>query len=113
MGLWAGFLLATGASAVLLRVLSHDLRARVDVTTSGTHRLSPRADRMVGLLDAPTELLFAIDMSGADRRAVDLVTDVLKAYDRASDLLTLRVIDLGSPAGIAQTDELLGVLAAR
>ena len=52
-------------------------------------------------------------MSGADRRAVDLVTDVLKAYDRASDLLTLRVIDLGSPAGITQTDELLGVLAAR
>jgi ABC-2 type transport system permease protein len=113
VGLWAGFLLATGASAVLLGVLSHDLRARVDVTTSGTHRLSPRADRMVGLLDAPTELLFAIDMSGADRRAVDLVTDVLKAYDRASDLLTLRVIDLGSPAGITQTDELLGVLAAR
>ncbi len=112
-GLWAGFLGATGASALLLGVLSHDLRARVDVTSTGAHRLSPRAERMVGLLDGPTELVFAIDLSGADRRAVDLVTDVLKAYDRASDLLSLRVIDLGSPAGIEQTDELLSVLAAR
>lgn len=111
--LWSGFILATGASALLLGVLSHDLRARVDVTSTGTHRLSPRAERMVGLLDAPTEIVFAIDLSGADRRAVDLVTDVLKAYDRASDRLSLRIIDLGSPAGIEQTDELLGVLASR
>lgn len=112
-GLWAGFLAATAASALLLGILSHNLRARVDVTSTGAHRLSPRAERMIDLLDAPTELVFAIDLSGADRRAVDLVTDVLKAYDRASDLLSLRIIDLGSSAGIEQTDELLSVLAAR
>lgn len=112
-GLWAGFLAATGASALLLGVLAHDWRARVDITSTGTHRLSPRALAMLDLIDAPTELVFAVDLGGADRRAVDLVVDVLESYDRASDPLTLRVIDLGSPAGIEQTDELLAVLAAR
>ncbi len=111
--LWAAFLLATGASAVLTGVLTHAVRVRVDVTASGAHHLSPRAERMVGLLAAPTELVFAIDLSGADRRAVDLVTDVLDAYGRASPLLTARVIDLGAASGVAQTDDGLGVLAGR
>jgi ABC-2 type transport system permease protein len=112
-GLWGVFVLATGASAVLLGVLTHDHRIRADVTATGSHRLSPRAERMAGLLTGPTELVFAVDLAGADRRAVDLVTDVLAAYDRASDLLTLRVIDLGSPAGLEQTDALLADLRDR
>lgn len=112
-GLWVAFVAATGASALLLGVLAHDWRARVDITSTGSHRLSPRALGMLDLIDAPTELVFAIDLGGADRRAVDLVVDVLESYDRASDLLTLRVIDLGSPAGIEQTDDLLSVLAER
>tara|TARA_R110000782_G_scaffold13976_11_gene40977 strand:+ start:4270 stop:7131 length:2862 start_codon:yes stop_codon:yes gene_type:complete len=112
-GLWAGFIAATGASALLLGVLAHDWRARIDITATGSHRLSPRATGMIDLIDAPTELVFAIDLGAADRRAVDLVIDVLESYDRASDLLTLRVIDLGSPAGIDQTDDLLAVLADR
>ncbi|MCH8509039.1 MAG: ABC transporter permease [Phycisphaerales bacterium] len=112
-GLWAGFILATGASAVLLGVLTHDYRIRADITASGAHRLSPRAERMAGLIEDPTELVFAVDLGGADRRAVDLVTDVLGAYQRSNPNIGVRVIDLGVPAGIEQTDELLGVLAAR
>jgi ABC-2 type transport system permease protein len=112
-GLWAGFVLATGASAVLLGVLAHDYRWRADVTSTGAHRLSPRAERMVDLIERPTELVFAVDLNAADRRAVDLVTDVLAAYERRSDLLTLRVIDLGSAADAGRTDELLAVLASR
>lgn len=111
--LWAGFLAATGASAVLLGVLAHDHRVRFDVTSSGAHRLSPRAERTAELIEDPTELVFAIDLGGADRRAVDLVTDVLEAYQRANPEISARVIDLGVPAGIEQTDELLSVLADR
>lgn len=112
-GLWAAFLGATGACAVLLGVLAHDLSARVDVTSTGAHRLSPRAERMADLVDQPTELVFAIDRAGADRRAADLVADALDAYRRANDLIGVRVIDLGSPVGLAQTDELLATLAER
>lgn len=112
-GLWVGFLFATGAAAVLAGVLTHDLRLRADVTSTGSHRLSPRAERTAELIEDPTELVFAIDMTRADRRAVDLVLDVLRAYDRASDLLSLRLIDLGSPRAGDETDRLLSLLAAR
>lgn len=113
LGLWAGFVLATGASAVFLGVLAHDYRWRADVTSTGAHRLSPRAERMVDLIERPTELVFAVDLNATDRRAVDLVIDVLAAYERRSDLLTLRVIDLGSAADAGRTDDLLSVLASR
>lgn len=113
LALWCVFLAATGATAVLAGVLTHTVRFRADVTSTGAHRLSPRAERMVDLIEAPTELVFAIDTARADRLAADLVTDVLRAYDRASGLVTLRVIDLSSPRGLAQTDALLGVLAQR
>lgn len=112
-GLWAGFVLATGASAILLGVLAHDYRWRADVTSTRAHRLSPRAERMADLIERPTELVFAIDLSAADRRAVDLVTDVLAAYERRSELLTLRVIDLADAGDAGRIDDLLSTLASR
>lgn len=111
--LWVAFIAGTGACAVLLGVLTSDFRVRLDVTSTGAHRLSPRARQMAELVDAPTEIVFAIDRQRSDKRATDLVTDVLEAYERASDEITLRVIDLSSPKGAEQTDDLLRVLAAR
>ncbi|MFK7882609.1 MAG: ABC transporter permease [Phycisphaerales bacterium] len=111
--LWSGFLIATGACAVLTGVLTTDHAYRIDVTSTGAHKLGPRADRMVELLDGPTELVFAIDRTRADARSPDLVGDVLDAYANASDLITHRSIDLSNKEGIEQTDVLLKDLADR
>ncbi|RMH25631.1 MAG: hypothetical protein D6692_10740 [Planctomycetota bacterium] len=111
--LWAAFIAGTGASAVLAGVLSQTHRIRADVTSTGAHRLSPRAERMVDLLDGPTEIVFALDRSRADQRAADLVGDVLAAYERASPFITVRSIDLSGLAGLEQTDDLLRTLAER
>ncbi len=111
--LWAAFIAGTGASAVLAGVLTHTHRVRADVTSTGAHRLSPRAERMVDLLDGPTELVFAIDRARADQRAADLVGDVLAAYERTSPFVTVRTIDLSNPDGLEQTDDLLRTLAER
>ncbi len=111
--LWAAFVAGTGASAVLAGVLTHTHRVRADVTSTGAHRLSPRAERMVDLLDGPTELVFAIDRARADQRAADLVGDVLAAYERTSPFVTVRTIDLSNPDGLEQTDDLLRTLAER
>lgn len=110
---WGGFLIATTASAVLAGVLAHDHRARIDVTSTGEHRLGPRAERMVDLIDAPTELVFAVDRARSDARAADLVGDVLDAYDRSSAFITHRPIDLSTSRGLEQTDQLLKDLASR
>jgi len=111
--IWVAFLIATTASAVLAGVLAHDHRVRFDVTSTGEHRLGPRARQMVDLIDAPTELVFAVDRTRSDQRAADLVGDVLGAYERASDQITYRPIDLSNSRGLEQTDRLLRELASR
>ncbi len=110
---WIAFLLATTASAVLAGVLAHEHRARFDVTSTGEHRLGPRAQRMVDLIDAPTELVFAVDRARSDERAADLVGDVLDAYERSSVFITHRPIDLSTGRGLEQTDLLLREIASR
>lgn len=111
--IWAAFIVATGTSAILAGVLTTDHRVRLDVTSTGAHKLGPRAQQMIGLLDAPTEIVFAIDRTRADRHAPDHVGDVLSAYDRASDWITYRPIDLSDARGIEATDRLIVDLAQR
>ncbi len=96
------FVLATGSASFFAGVLTTDHHARFDATSTGSHQLSPRAGRMVDRLDGNTELVLAINMTrmtNSDRRSVDLVTDVLEAYDRSSERITATTIDLGSPDG--------------
>jgi len=107
------FVLATSAAVFFAGVLTTRHHARVDVTSTGAHKLSPRAGSMVDRLTGPTEIVLALDMSRADRRSVDLVVDVLEAYDRSSPLVTARTIDLGSADGQNQTAELITRLGAR
>ncbi|MCA9302653.1 MAG: ABC transporter permease subunit [Phycisphaerales bacterium] len=107
------FVLATGCAVFFAGVLTTRNHARIDVTATGAHRLSPRAESMVDRLTGPTELVLAIDMSRADRRSVDLVVDVLEAYDRSSTLVSAQTIDLGSADGQHQTRALIDKLADR
>lgn len=107
------FILATGICAVLAGNLTQTYNARIDVTSTGAHKLSARATNIVDRLTDPTELVLAISMNRADRRAIDLVSDVLDAYDRSSGLVSVRMIDLDAADGIEQTKQLLADLADR
>ncbi len=107
------FVIATGASAFFAGILATEHHTRIDVTSTGAHKLSPRAHRMVDRLEGPTEIVLALDMTRADRRSVDLIVDVLEAYDRSNPLVTARTIDLGSADGLNQTVALIDTLADR
>jgi len=107
------FVVATGASAILSGSIAGTYHARLDVTATGAHQLSPRAMEIVDRLNEPTEIVLAIGMNRADKRSVDLVSDVLDAYGRASEDLSVRIIDLDSPDGGDQIKGLLADLAAR
>ena len=107
------FILTTGICAVLVGNLTHTYNTRLDVTSTSAHKLSDRANNIVDRLSDPTELVLAISMNRADRRAIDLVSDVLDAYDRSSELISVRIIDLDSADGIDKTKQLLSDLANR
>jgi|GEM_PF-43252 len=109
------FVVITGVCAVLAGSLTNAYHYRVDVTSTGAHKLSPRATRIVDRLSEPTEIVLAVGMSrgGTDTRAFDLVSDVLDAYARSSDQLSVRTIDLDDPNGHAQIETLLDELAQR
>ncbi len=109
----AAFLLATGTAVLFAGYITSTYHYRMDVTSTGSHKLSTRASSIVDRLTDPTEIVLAIGMNHADKRSVDLVADVLDAYARSSDLLRVRVIDLDAPEGIDQTKALLAELAER
>ncbi len=107
------FVLATGGAAAFAGYLTSAYHARVDVTAIGAHELSPRSARIVDRLTEPTQIVLAVSRGGIDPRSLDLVTDVLDAYDRASEQVGVRIINLDSPEGIDQTHDLLADLARR
>ncbi len=109
----AAFILATGTAVLFAGYITSTYHYRMDVTSTGSHKLSTRASSIVDRLTDPTEIVLAIGMNHADKRSVDLVSDVLDAYARSNDLLSVRTIDLDAPEGIDQTKALLAELAWR
>ena len=107
------FVLATGAAAVFAGALTNSHHARFDVTSTGSHRLSQRATRMVERLPGPTRIVLAADLSVVDRVSADLVRDVLGAYDRSSDALETTVVDLSDPEGAERVRTIIDDLRDR
>ncbi|MFG0246243.1 MAG: hypothetical protein ACF8MF_09380 [Phycisphaerales bacterium JB052] len=108
------FVLATGAAVCFAGVITHTVHARFDVTSTGAHKLSARANRIVERLTDPTRIVLAFSPSSInDQLAIDLVNDVLGAYDEASVLVESRVINLDSPEGTRDSKDLLAELSNR
>ncbi|MDF1808191.1 MAG: hypothetical protein P1U42_00690 [Phycisphaerales bacterium] len=107
------FLLATTAAVIFTSAITNTYHYRVDVTSTGAHKLSSRATGIVNRLTDSTKIILAISKSRADQRSVDLVSDVLDAYEQSSSLLQVQSIDLDSPEGIDETKQLLLELADR
>ncbi len=107
------FVLATGAAVGFAGYLTSVERVRIDVTATGEHELSPRARRIVERLSDPTQIVLAVSSNSSEARSLDLVSDVLDAYDEASELISVRRIDLDSADGIEDTRDLLRELTER
>lgn len=107
------FVATTGAAVGFAGYLTSIKHLRVDVTATGEHELSPRANRIVERLTDPTRIVLAVSAHNSDPRSLDLVSDVLDAYDESSELISVLRIDLDSPDGINDTRDLLRELIER
>tara|TARA_R110002073_G_scaffold118918_4_gene259086 strand:- start:44690 stop:47620 length:2931 start_codon:yes stop_codon:yes gene_type:complete len=107
------FFIATCSCVILAGHITNTYHIRTDVTSTGTHKLSARSQGIVNRVTDPTEIVLAIGMNQADRRSIDLVSDVLDAYDQSSEQIRVRIIDLDSAEGVSQTKALLADLATR
>ncbi|MGH7243980.1 MAG: hypothetical protein ACREJD_11220 [Phycisphaerales bacterium] len=105
-------LFAALASIALANVVAARFAPRFDVTASGEHRLSPRAQAVLARLSAPARLIVAADFQRVSPEAFRDSNDVLERFTR-SGKLELALIDLGSPAGQKQYQEVLADLIAR
>jgi len=105
-------LLAAVASIAFANVIAARFAPRFDVTASGEHRLSPRAEVVLARLSAPARLIVAADFQRVSPEAFRDTNDVLDRFTRTGKL-ELALIDLGSPAGQKQYQDILAELIAR
>ena len=107
------FFLTTGTAAVFAGVLTNEHRFRMDVTSTSAHKLSPRATSMVNALEGDTHIVLAINTTQTDQLALDLVSDVMETYDRASESLSAQLIDLSTQDGANKKASLIEDLRER
>lgn len=81
-------------------------RARVDVTSTRAHSLSPRAQTLLDGLDSAHELVVVADSTRIDASAQQRLVDLLDLLDRASPKLTATWIDTANPADRAAFESL-------
>lgn len=68
-------------------------RTRIDLTAAGEHTLSERTRAQIRRLDAPHEIVVLAEAARLNPESRRLITDMLDAYDRASDRITVTWID--------------------
>ena len=105
-------LLAAVVSISLANVLAGRFAPRFDVTATGEHRLSPRADAVLARLPGPARLIVAADFRRSSPEAYRDTADVLDRFS-ASGKLEVISIDLGSPSGSAQYQQVIESLVER
>lgn len=101
------------AIAVLANVLAARFPLRFDASSAGDQQLAPRTRRLLAPIDAPHTIVVAAPLAQLDHTARDRVLDVLADFHRANPKVDSRVIDTGSPVGVARYADLVRELADR
>lgn len=112
-GVAAVLLIAATVCAVLLNIVAAARPARLDLTATGEHRLSPRTLRVLDTLPGDCRIVIAAPLAGLDPGALDRVRDVLGQFARTSPKVRPVFIDTGSAAGLTQHAQLIRELAER
>lgn len=105
--------LAITACCGFALVIAHRFPVVFDVTSTREHRLSARAERVLGSLPGPYEIVIVVNGAGLDPRAAQRTQDVLESMQRASRNLTVTTLDVSSAAGATDLDRTLTRLVSR
>lgn len=97
-------MLAVTACCMFAGLIAGKYPRFIDATATRAHRLSPGTLETLSRLTGPTELVVTINSAAIDPRAAERTHDVLDAFDRASDNLTVTTIDVASASGVEQLD---------
>lgn len=97
-------MLAVTACCMFAGLIAGKYPRFIDATATRAHRLSPGTLETLSRLTGPTELVVTINSAAIDPRAAERTHDVLDAFDRASDKLTVTTIDVASASGVEQLD---------
>ena len=106
----ATILLASAVSLVSVVRIGDSSRARMDVTATGEHRISPRTERVLDALPSGTRILLAIDRRSLEPGARVMLSDVLDTLARATDRLETDWIDTGSDSGRERFESAIGAM---
>ena len=106
-------ILAATAMLVVVNVVSERYHARLDMTATGSQKLSPRTERVLARLPGPVRIVVATDLKSADVRARERVKDVLSEMQRSSRGLTYTFIDTQSTSGFDSYKRTLRELVTR
>jgi hypothetical protein len=98
-------------SVAMMNIVVDRIDARIDVTATGEHRLSPRTQGLLDSLPGPIEIVVATDRGSLDRRVIERVDDTLASITRAREDVSVTVIDLTASDGQARYLALLERLA--
>ena len=107
-------LLAMAMIVAVVNVLAGKVHVRLDVTSTGALKPSPRTVAVVGSLPEQTEVVLAANLASGDRdrRSVSRVLDMLDEMDHLSPNLRTTVINTGTSDGVMQYEQLVARLAA-
>ncbi|MCC6659288.1 MAG: hypothetical protein IT437_00210 [Phycisphaerales bacterium] len=113
-GLLAVVLIAAATvSLAIANLLASRYSTAWDVTATRAQELSPRTRNLLSELDAPYEIVLAVDSRRVERSSREQVGDVLAAFERASPHLRATRIDTASAAGAAEYRSFLARLRDR
>lgn len=104
---------AVFCTVLLANLTAVSTRVRLDLTSTGQHRLSPRTEQLLAHLGDDYEIVLAVDRSSIDRSSFDSVVDLMADLSRRSDRVRFRLIDVGTSAGRGQFDALVATLRER
>lgn len=113
---WTSTLVVVAAvvlGVVLANLVGARTRARLDWTSTGQHRLSPRTAQLLDHLDGRYEIVLAIDRAGVDRASYDAVIDLFNNLSRRSEHIGFRTVDVGQASGRSQFEALVARLRDR
>lgn len=104
-------LAATAACAFLLLIAS---RLSVEITALSTreHVLADRTSRLIDRLQDDYDIVIAANFESIDPEAARRTLDVLDSFDRASDRISVTVLDIAQASGLQRFTSLMNDLVS-
>lgn len=104
---------AATVACVAMGTISARISARLDLTATRDHTLSPRTVKILEHVSEPTTIVVSADASRTEPGARQSVSDLLSEFSQRSSNISVVNIDTSSPAAGGQADSVVRALAIR